>query len=161
MKARVLAAMLLVAGTVGAWADTWKVNPGVGVGPIALGQEYLQANKYLTPGDAVGNQQAGYLRYKEGVEVECHNSKIIQIVVKQTSFNTKGGPVAIALDGNLRIGSTVAQMEQVLGRGYTAQDLKVGSKQPRETYYAYQGKGIGVLTREGRVVHFAVWRRKG
>jgi hypothetical protein len=161
MKARLFAGMLLAATTMCAWADTWKINPGVGVGPIALGQEYLQANKYLTPGDAVGNQQAGYLRYKEGVDVECENAKIIQIVVKQTSFNAKGGPVAIAIDGNLRIGSTVAQMEQVLGRGYTAQDLKVGSKQPRETYYAYQSKGIGVLTREGRVVQFAVWRRKG
>lgn len=161
MKARIIG-MLLVAGTtLSGWADTWKINPGVGVGPIALGQEYVQANKFLTPGDSVGNTRAGYLRYKEGVDVECVDSKIIQIVVKQTAFNAKGGPVAIAVDGNLRIGSTVAQMEQALGRGYQAQDLKVGSRQPRETYYAYQGKGIGVLTREGKVVQFAVWRKKG
>ncbi len=157
---KILVALSLLATSLAASAENWKVTPGVGVGPIKLGQQYLEANKFLTPGDSVGNAKQAYLRYKEGVELECENFKIIQIVLRQSSFSTKSGPVAVAMDGDLRIGSGVAQMETALGRNYQARDLKVGSGQPQETYYAYQSRGLGVLARGGRIVEFAIWPKK-
>lgn len=164
MKSKVSALLvfwgLTLVGT--AAAESWKVTPGSSVGPIKLGDDYKTANQFLTPDEAIpGMGTRAYLRYKEGVDVETENQKIIQIVVRHNNFsNTKAGSVAVAVDGNLKIGSSVQQMEQALGRGYVAQDLKVAKGYPRETYYAYQARGIGVHTKAGLVTEIAVWPRK-
>lgn len=144
----------------GAWAVPWKVVPGDSVGPIRLGAQYVEANKHLTPHEAIGSTAQGYLRYKEGIELECVNQKITQIVINKSVFTAPSGPVEVAMDGNLRIGASVAQMESALGRGYEARDLKVAKSQPPETYYAYKSRGLGVLVRAGKVVQFAIWPRK-
>ena len=152
--------LMFVALLASAWAEPWPLKPGVGVGPITLGAEYIQVNRYLTPADALGNKAKAYLRYKEGVDVECENYKVVQILVNQSQFASKSGPVNVAMEGNLKIGSSVVQMETALGRNYDARELKVARSQPKEVYYAYASKGLGVLTRAGKIIQFAIWPRK-
>lgn len=141
-------------------AETWKVVPGRSVGPISLGQSYLEVNKVLTPKEALGDQRQAYLRYREGVDVECVQQKVSQIFVNQTQFQGKSGPVQVAMDGNLSIGNSAAQMEAALGRAYEARDLKVAKSQPREVYYAYRSRGLGVVTRGGKIVQFIIWPKR-
>lgn len=143
-----------------AWAESWPLKPGLGLGPITLGVEYVQVNRFLTPGDAMGNKAKAYLRYKEGVDVECENHKVVQILVNKSQFAGKSGPVDVAMEGNLKIGSSVVQMESALGRNYEARELKVAKSQPKEVYYAYSSRGLGVLTRAGKIIQFAIWPRK-
>lgn len=152
--------LLLAAMLSSAWAESWPAKPGVGLGPISLGSQYLEVNRVLTPDNAIGTKAKAYLRYKEGVDVECENYKVVQILINKSQFVSKTGPVDVAMDGNLKIGSSVVQMESALGRNYEARDLKVAKSQPREVYYAYPSKGLGVLTRAGKIVQFAIWPRK-
>lgn len=142
------------------WADTWKVVGGVGVGPLRLGDSYLAANKVMTPDSLAGDPSMPYLKYKEGVDVACSGQKIVEIVIRKSSFQGRTGPVDILCDGNLRIGASVAQMEAALGRGYTSRDLKVAKTQQPETYYAYVSRGLGVQTRGGKVLQISVFQRR-
>ena len=141
-------------------AETWRVVPGQGVGPVSLGQSYVDVNKVLTPKEALGDLRQGYLRYREGIDVECTNQKVTQIFVNQTSFQGKAGPIEVQVEGNLKIGSSASQVESALGRVYEARDLKVHKSQPREVYYAFRSKGLGVLVRGGKVAQFIVWPRR-
>jgi hypothetical protein len=141
-------------------ADTWKVMGGSSVGPIVLGNAYKGLQTLLTPQDAMATQGGAYLRFKEGIELEIQNQKVVQIVVHQLNFMSKQGAVDILLDGNLKIGSTVSQMEAALGRGYEARSLPVAKSQPPAMYYAYKAKGLGVRTVAGRAVEYSVWPRR-
>lgn len=147
-----------------AWGENWKLVGGAGLGPMSLGQPYTNANKFLTPLDANGDQRHSYLRYKEGVDLECDDLKITQIVVRKQSFSSKGKPVNVIMDGNVHVGSTIAEMEAALGRDYQQRTvgLKVDVKTsvPEEVYYAYANKGLGFLTKMGKITEIAVWRRR-
>ena len=159
-RATVVVVLLSTMLTATAWSEVWKVNPGTGLGPISLGQEYLQANKVLTPKDAMVTKVGAYLRYKEGIELECQDKKITQIIIHQSSFQGKTGTVDVAVEGNIKIGSSAAQMETALGRNYESHALPVAKKEPPQTYYAYRSRGMGLITRGGAVIEISIWPRK-
>ncbi|MBT9586837.1 hypothetical protein IV102_26065 [bacterium] len=151
----------LVTGlSLAAGAETWKVTPGTGVGPILLNQPCPAILKVLTPTDSIGMQGGGaYLRFKEGVELEVQNQKVLQIVIHQLNFNAKSGPVDILLDGNLKMGAGLPQVEGAYGRAYESKAIPVAKGQPPITYYAYKSRGLGVRTVGGKVVEYSVWAR--
>ncbi len=138
-------------------STVWRVVPGSSVGPIQLGQSYLQANQVLTPAQARGTATAAYLDYAEGVGLECQNQRITQIVLHRTSFSGKVGPVVIQLPGNLAIGCSVAQMQSALGPATTSRALPVAKGYPAQIYYAYTKLGLGARSEGGKIVEFAVW----
>ena len=159
LRQSICAGVLALMLSIGAEADVWRVNAGIGLGPIILGQPYTSVQKVLTLTDSIVTQTGAYLRFKEGVELEIENQRIVQIVVHQMSFPGKAGLVDVQLDGNLKLGATVPQMEQALGRGYEARPLPVAKSQPPITYHAYKSKGLGVRTEGGKIVEFSIWPR--
>ena len=144
------------------WAMPWKIQPGFGVGPITLSADPRVADGSLVREDTMkSGGQPIWIKYKEGLELHMERSKVLQIIVHNATMSTKQGPVELEGEGGIKVGMTVAQMEQVLGRNYQARDLKGTAKtQPTETYYAYTSKGIGCIARQGRVFQIAIWPKK-
>jgi len=142
-----------------AWAEVWKVEPGIGVGPIRLGKNFSTVPRYLTPADSIATQNGGYLRFAEGVELEVANGSIVQIVLHKQNFTTKAGPIEIQVEGNLKMGMSQPQMASALGGAYESRALPVAKSQPAIMYYAYKAKGLGVRTEGGRIIEFSVWPR--
>ena len=164
MKAAALAAGLLLLSSQ-AWAAPWKIQPGVGVGPVLLGAELKSTDPSLSKNLNIEEKIADggilkWVKYKEGLELHIDRGKILQIIVHRATMAGKQGPLELEAEGGIKIGSTVQQMEQMYGRGYTAQDLKVAKSQASETYFAYVSKGIGLIACQGRIVQIAVWPRK-
>lgn len=153
-KAMLLA--VLVAGQ--AFGEVWKVVPGVGVGPIKLGQSCADVSKILTPGEMMGNASAAYLRYREGIDLDTRSTRVEKIIVLKNSFQAKTGPVDIALDGNIRIGSSVAQMQNAWGRENASHEIPVAKGQPKEWIYVYL-KGAEFRTKNDQIVEVTVWKR--
>lgn len=146
-------------GTLSAAAETWKLVGGVGLGPIQLGKAYTDANRFLTPDVAMGTQRSALLRYKEGVDLECGRQLVQRIILLRTSFQGKTGPVDVQVEGNIKIGSSVSQLEAALGRSYISHDVPVAKNLPKETYYAYQSKCLGFRASGGKIVEIATWAK--
>jgi len=142
-----------------AWGETWKLNPGVSLGPIPLGQKYQVANKVLTPKDFLGTAQESLLRYKEGIYLEVIDKQITRIIINESSFEGKTGKVEIAAPGNLVIGSSQATMEQALGRNYLTKDIPVAKSEPKESYFIYQQMALGFRTKGGKIVEISTWTK--
>lgn len=95
-------------------------------GPDSPNQPCPAIFKLLTPTDSIAMQGGGaYLRFKEGVELEVQNQKVLQIVIHQLNFNAKSGPVDILLDGNLKMGTGLPQVEGAYGRNYESKAIPV------------------------------------
>lgn len=142
-----------------AWAEVWKVEPGIGVGPIRLGKNLGSVPRFLTPADSIVTQTGGYFRFAEGVELEIVNGSIVQIVLHRLNFNTKSGPIEIQLEGNLKMGMSQPQMTSALGGAYESKPLPVAKSQPPMVYFAYKARGLGVRTEGGKIIEFSVWPR--
>lgn len=146
---------------IGVHAENWPLEPGKGVGPVRLGAPMLSPTRYLTPDRKLPGSQGGlYLTYKEGVETECQNNQIIQIVIKATSFKGGGRSVEIQIPGGLRIGSASNQLQSALGMGMINHDLPTAKGFPQKTYYAWPARGVGAITEGGKVVQFTLWPAK-
>ena len=158
----VLSALSILFLTASAQATPWKIQPGVGVGPVLINGDSKTADaafnrkEVLTTHGGTGR----WINYKEGLELELESGKILQIVVPEPSLSSKQGSLEFELDGGIRVGSTVAQMETALGKNYQTQDLKVASTQAAETYYAYVSRGIGFMVRQGKIFRIMVWPKK-
>lgn len=154
MKKPLLALLL----TVPALATPWTLTPGSSLGPVRLGQSYLQANQVLTPKTASGNKVLGYLSYEEGaVGLECRNQQITQIFVYKTQFTGKSGSITVQVPGNLQIGCSDSQLQTALGRATLVRPLPVAKGQPAQVCYTYNRMGLGARCVGGRVVEFSVW----
>jgi hypothetical protein len=149
-----------------AWAETWPLDPGKGVGPIRLGAPMLSPTKYLTPdrklpGSLAGGQNGIYLTYKEGIETDCQNGQIILVVIKNTTFTTGGGQtVEIQVAGGLKIGSSANQVQGAFGTGMISNNLPTAKGYPQKTYYAWPTRGVGVITVGGKVTQFEIFPAK-
>lgn len=149
--------------TLTAAAEVWKLVPGTSLGPIKLGDGPAQVNtlrSVLTPKDATTTSTGAYLRYSEGVDLSIQNGQVAQIIVYNTTLNCKNGVVEISLDGNLKIGSGIGQVEAAFGRGYQMHALPVAKKEPPMNYYAYTSRGVGIVTKGGKIFSVSVWPRK-
>ena len=158
----IFSALSILLLTAAVQAAPWKIQPGVGVGPVLLGADSKAADAVFNRKEVL-NTHGGtgrWINYKEGLELELESGKVLQIVVPEASLSSKQGSLELELEGGIRVGSTVAQMEAALGRGYKAQDLKVGSSQAAETYYAYISRGIGFMARQGKIFRIIVWPKK-
>jgi len=97
MKTLLMGLAMAASLAVAAWGEVWPLEPGVGVGPVKLGQHMLTPLKFLTAGEKKQGSLGGlYLTYKEGIQTECQSNQITQIVVTNTTFTTaKGYPQKI------------------------------------------------------------------
>lgn len=151
--------------TASAFATPWKVQPGVGVGPILIGKELKGTDTALTRTDTVnslGKTKDQWALYKEGLEVEVLNGNVLQISVAENQVTGKQGPIEFELDPGIKIGSTVQQMEMAFGRNYQSRvlDQSRGTNQAPETYFAYVNKGLGFLVRNNKVFKIIIWPKK-
>lgn len=158
----IFSALSILLLTAAVQAAPWKIQPGVGVGPVLLGADSKAADTAFSRKEVLNTHGGSgrWINYKEGLELELESGKVLQIVVPEASLSSKQGSLELELEGGIRVGSTVAQMEAALGRGYKAQDLKVASTQPAETYYAYINRGIGFMARQGKIFRIIVWPKK-
>lgn len=156
IRAFVLAVGVSAVVGVHAWAAGWTIVPGSSVGPLALGASWKTCDALLhrDDKDAVIQDAAGvhYARYKEGIDLHVDRGNILEIIVKS--------PTSMTVEGGIKVGATVNQMEAAFGRSYTAQALKVAKSQAPETYYAYTSRGIGFIARSGVIYQIAVWPKK-
>ena len=124
----IFSALSILLLTAAVQAAPWKIQPGVGVGPVLLGADSKAADAAFNRKEVL-NTHGGtgrWINYKEGLELELESGKVLQIVVPEASLSSKQGSLELELEGGIRVGSTVAQMEAALGRGYKAQDLESG-----------------------------------
>ena len=144
-----------------AWSEVWRFDPGVGVGPIKLNGDYLSPTKLgLTPGQGFPTNLGYYLKYKEGVETDCTGKKITQIIVLSNSFSTKSGPVEVQFPGNLKVGSSVQQMQTALGGNYLSHDIPTAKGAPKRVEYVYTAQGLMVLAEGGKILQFNVFMKR-
>lgn len=152
-------ALVMALAQVG-WGEAWRFNPGVGVGPLKLNADYLSPAKLLTPGEGFPTSTGFYLKYKEGLETECTGKRITQIVVMKTSFTTRSGPVEVQFPGNLKIDSSVQQMQAALGVSSLLHNMPTAKGRPVRTYYAYPSQGLGVIAEGGKLIQFDVFQKR-
>ena len=158
-----LAGLLLLSAR--AWSAPWKIQGGVGIGPAVLGADLKAIDPNLSKFFNIEEKidDGGilkWIKYKEGLELHIDHGKILQVIVHSATMISKQGPLELEAEGGIKVGSTVLQMEQMYGRGYTSENLKVAKSQPAETYYAYVSKGLGLIASQGRIIQIAVWPRK-
>ncbi|CAN0350611.1 unnamed protein product [Phaeothamnion confervicola] len=163
-KSAALAAVGLWLGLAGsALAAPWKVQPGVGIGPVHLGSDTKVADANFTREETI--QDVGvvtWVKYKEGLELHMDRGKILQVIVHSPALAGKSGSFEIEGDGGVKVGSTVQQMEQALGKNYVARDMheNIRKGEPMVTYYAYTTKGVGFEVRAGKIFQIAIWPKK-
>ena len=163
-KNAALAAVSLWLGLTGAgWAAPWKVQPGVGIGPVHLGADAKVADANFTREETL--QDVGvvtWVKYKEGVELHMDRGKILQVIVHNANLSGKSGAIEVEGDGGIKVGSTVQQMEQALGKNYVARDMheNIRKGEPMVTYYAYTTKGVGFEVRMNKIFQIAIWPKK-
>lgn len=154
----------LVALTTAVMAQqAWTVEPGKGVGPLALDMSPSQFAAQLTPGEVIGSPSKPlYVRYGgrdggEDVLVQFANNKAVMITLNRPTVKTKAGPVTWTPVSGAGIGVAWNVVEANLGRNYQSRDLKVAKSQPREVYYAYGSRGLGFRTKAGVIVQVDIW----
>lgn len=139
-------------------AQGWSVDPGKGVGPLALNMSPSQMASQLTPTEIIGSpQNPMYVRYGEDVMVQYSSNKAVMITLNKPAIKTKAGVVKWNPVNNAGIGVAWTAVEPLLGRGYVARDLKVAKGHPRETYYAYGSRGLGFRTKAGVIIQVDIW----
>ena len=157
MRGKVLLVTLALVATA-AFAQTWTVDPGRGVGPLALNMSPSQVAGQLAATEYVGSQQTPmFVKYGTDALVQYSSNKAVLITLNNNTVKTKAGAVKWTPYGGAAIGVAWNVVEGTLGRNYVSRDLKVGSKQPREVYYAYSSKGLGFRTRAGVIVQVDVF----
>ena len=158
-----LLVFLLAAGGSVFAQQAWTVEPGKGVGPLALDMTPTQIALHLTPGEVIGSPKNPlYVRYggREGTEdvlVQYAGGKAVMITLNRATVKTKAGAVKWSPPSGAGIGVAWNTVEPILGRGYQSRDLKVAKSQPREVYYAYGSRGLGFRTKAGVIVQVDIW----
>lgn len=161
MKTLLMGAALAVSLAGAACAESWPFEPGVGVGPLKLGQDYLEPTRYLTPDRQVPGSLGGiYLIYKEGIETQCQGKRIIEIVVKKTTFTGGGRTVEVAVPGGLKIGSPATQLQGAFGTGGISHNLPTRKGDPQKTVYAWPYKGVEAQAEGGKIIQFSIFPKK-
>lgn len=145
-----------------ALAQGWTIEPGKGVGPLALNASPAQIAAQLTPTEYIGSQQnPAFVRYGgDEALVQYASNKAVMITLNKPTLKTKSGPVKWTPYSGAGVGVAWTSVEPSLGRNYVARDLKVAKSQPRETYYAYSSKGLGFRVKAGLIVQVDVWPAK-
>ena len=144
-----------------AWGEVWPLDPGVGVGPVKLGQQMLSPMKFLTPGEKKQGSLGGlYLTYKEGIQTECQSNQIIQVVVTKSSFTSFNRTVEIQVTGGLKIGGPGGQIQTVFGTGCISSALPTAKGYPQKIYYAWPSRGVGVITEGGKIIQFDIFPKR-
>jgi hypothetical protein len=142
-------------------AQGWTVDPGKGVGPLALNMSPTQIATQMAPTEYIGSpQNPMYVRYGEDLMVQYASNKAVMITLNKPTVKTKAGAMKWTPPNGAGIGTAWNVVEPNLGRNYISRDLKVAKGQPRETYYAYSSKGLGFRTKGGIIVQVDVWPAK-
>lgn len=161
MKTLLMGLAMTASLAVAAWGEVWPLEPGVGVGPVKLGQHMLTPLKFLTAGEKKQGSLGGlYLTYKEGIQTECQSNQITQIVVTNTTFTSFGRTVQIQVAGGLKIGGPGGQIQTVFGTGCISSALPTAKGYPQKIYYAWPSRGVGVITEGGKIIQFEVFPRR-
>lgn len=160
MKVKVLLVALTLLVTA-AMAQGWVVDPGKGVGPLALNMSPTQVALQLTATETIGSPKNPlFIRYGDEALVQYQHNKAVMITLHNATVKTKAGPVKWTPFAGAGIGVPWTTAESALGRNYIARDLKTAKGHPRETYYAYSSKGLGFRTKAGMIVQVDVWPAK-
>lgn len=161
MRSVLMGAALVLSLAVAAWSEAWPFEPGVGVGPVKLGQGYLEPTRYLSPDRQIPGSLGGiYLTYKEGIETQCQGNKIIEVVVKRTTFTGGGRTVEIQIAGGLKIGSPATQLQAAFGTGMVSNNLPTAKGFPQKTVYAWPYKGVEAQAEGGKIIQFSIFPKK-
>lgn len=156
-RAFVLCLMFWASGGL-SFAQGWTVDPGRGVGPLALEMSPAQIGSQLTPTEYIGSpKNPAFVRYSDEVLVQYTANKAVLITLSKPVINTKAGPVKWTPFSGAGVGIPWNSAVTILGKGYVARDLKTASSQPRETYYAYVSKGLGFRVKAGQIVQVDVF----
>jgi len=161
MRSLVIGAVLAGSLATAAWGEVWPFEPGIGVGPVKLGQDYLDPTRFLTPDRQIpGNLGGVYLIYKEGVETQCQSKKIIEIILKKTTFSGGGRTVEVSIPGGLKIGSAATQLQNAFGTGMIAHNLPTAKGYPQKSVYAWPYKGVEAQAEDGKIIQFSIFPKK-
>ncbi|MBX3168658.1 MAG: hypothetical protein KF760_14680 [Candidatus Eremiobacteraeota bacterium] len=161
MKSLLMGAALAVSLAGAAWSENWPFEPGAGVGPVKLGLDYLEPTRFLTPDRQIPGSLGGvYLIYKEGIETQCQGKRIIEVVVKKTSFTGGGRTVEVSLPGGLKIGSPATQLQGAFGTGMVSSNLPTAKGFPQKTVYAWPYKGVEAQAEGGKIIQFSIFPKK-
>lgn len=161
MKSLMMGAVLAASLAAGAWGENWPFEPGTGVGPVKLGQGYLDPTRFLTPDRRIGGSLGGeYLIYKEGIETQCQAKKIIEIIIKKTSFSGGGRSVEVQIAGGLKIGSPALQLQGAFGTGMIQHNLPTAKGFPQKTVYAWPDKGVEAQAEGGKIIQFSIFPKR-
>lgn len=160
MRVKVLLLTFALVATA-ALAQAWTVDPGRGVGPLALNMNPGQIAGQLAPTEYVGSQQNPmFIKYGTDALVQYASNKAVLITLNSNTVKTKAGAVKWTPYGGAGIGVAWNVVEPTLGRNYVARNLQVAKSQPPEKYYAYASKGLGFRTRAGVIVQVDVFPAK-
>ncbi len=168
----ILAAFLIVATRAASYAEDWTITPGQSVGPVKLGMRLteVESSSKLLPGGTgslirkdtqttltpKGQMKIVYTRYG-GIEVQW-DPRAVQIIVTQPKTTTaQGRSVNLVGPGGVRVGSSLQDMEQALGRTYESRELE---PQKGVYMYRYLDKNIGCVVKGGKVVSINIWPGK-
>lgn len=161
MRSVLMGVTLALSLAAAAWGEPWPFVPGTGVGPVKLGQGYLEPTRYLTPDRQIPGSLGGiYLIYKEGIETQCQGKTIIEVVVKKTTFTGGGRTVEIQIAGGLKIGSPATQLQGAFGTGMVSSNLPTAKGYPQKTVYAWPFKGVEAQAEGGKIIQFSIFPKK-
>ncbi len=141
-------------------AQSWAMEPGVGVGPVKLGDTPTQVGQHLKSSDLVGTQKAPFfIYYGEEFIVQYEVQKVVMVSVHSNQPKTPSGAIAVAGPSGFAIGTPFSVVESTWGRDYIMRQLKTARNQPAEYYYAYNRKGAGFRVRGNRVVQIDIFAK--
>lgn len=161
MKSVLIGAALALSMAAVAWGEVWPFEPGVGVGPVRLGQGYLEPTRYLTPDRQIPGSLGGiYLIYKEGIETQCQDKRIIEIVIKKSTFSGGRRTVEVQFPSNLKIGSPATQLQGAFGTGMVSSNLPTAKGYPQKTVYAWPFKGVEAQAEGGKIIQYSIFPKK-
>ncbi len=142
-------AVLVLALTGWAWAQAgWVATPGIGVGPVRLGMTASAIEKNLTRSPRADHQEISgkpkWIYYNQGVQVHYDDAATaLQIVVDKAGIPTPEG---------LQVGDPSSRISALYGQAGQSHQLPTAARMPKQYYYVFPSRGLGVQTEGDRVL---------
>jgi hypothetical protein len=142
-------AVLALVLTGWAWAQAgWVATPGIGVGALRLGMTASAIEKMVTRSPRTDHQEISgkpkWIYYNEGLQVHYDDAlKALQIVVDKPGIKTPEG---------LQVGDPSSRISALYGQAGQSHQLPTAAKMPKQYYYVFPSRGLGVQTEGDRVL---------
>lgn len=142
-------AVLVLVLTGWAWAQPgWVATPGIGVGTLRLGMTAAAIEKMVTRSPRADHQEISgrpkWIYYNEGLQVHYDDAvKALQIVVDKPGIKTPEG---------LQVGDPSSRIQALYGQAGQSHQLPTAARMPKQYYYVFPSRGLGVQTEGDRVL---------